>query len=113
VKLREEMVHFFPELEDVEVSHAWTGSCAATGDMFPHVGQHDGIYFATGYCFSGLAMAPYLGHKAAMRLLGNVEAAETLFTQDELRYVPWPKRQSFLIPVAMQYYRMREPLPKL
>ncbi len=113
VKLREEMVHFFPELEDVEVSYAWTGSCAATGDMLPHVGQHDGIYFATGYCFSGLAMAPYLGHKAAMRLLGNIEAAETLFTQDELRYVPWPKRQSFLIPLAMQYYRMREPLPKL
>ncbi|NRP72146.1 Gamma-glutamylputrescine oxidoreductase [Ensifer psoraleae] len=111
-KLREEMVHFFPELDGVDITHAWTGRCAATGDMFPHVGKHDGVHFAIGYCFSGLAMAPYLGHKAALRMLGKHEAARTLFTQDDLRHVAWPKRQSFLIPLAMHYYRMREPLPK-
>jgi glycine/D-amino acid oxidase-like deaminating enzyme len=111
-KLREDIAHFFPEIVDVEITHAWTGRCAATGDMFPHVGRHDGMHFALGYCFSGLAMAPYLGHKAALRMLGEEDAARTLFTQDSLQHVAWPKRQTFLIPLAMHYYRMREPLVK-
>ncbi len=111
-KMRDEIAHFFPELARVEISHAWTGRCAATDDMFPHVGSHHGVHFALGYCFSGLAMAPYLGHKAAMRILGDQEAARTLFMKDDLRQVPWLKRQSWLIPLAMQYYRMREPLRK-
>lgn len=111
-RLREDIAHFFPELADVEITHAWTGRCAATGDMFPHVGRHQGMHFALGYCFSGLAMAPYLGHKAALRMLGKAEEARTLFTQDSLRYVAWPKRQSFLIPLVMHYYRMQEPLAK-
>jgi glycine/D-amino acid oxidase-like deaminating enzyme len=111
-KLRREMLQFFPELESVAITHAWQGRCAATDDLLPHVGQHDGIHFAIGYCFSGLAMAPYLGEKAAARILGDKSAADTLFVQDDLRHVAWPKRQKWLIPVAMHYWRMQEPLPK-
>ena len=112
MKLHEEMLYFFPELEGTRITHAWNGRCAATEDLFPHVGTHNGVHFAIGYCFSGNAMAPYLGHKAAMRLLGDRDGAHTLFTQDALRLVPWPKRQTWLIPIAMQYFRWKEPLPR-
>lgn len=112
LRLREEMAYFFPELRDVRISHAWRGKCAATEDLFPHVGQHEGIHFAMGYCFSGLAMAPYLGNKAAMAILGRTEEARSLFRLDAPRAVAWPARQEWLIPVAMQYFRWREPLPR-
>lgn len=112
LKLREEMVYFFPELRNVRISHAWRGKCAATEDLFPHVGQHDGIHFAMGYCFSGLAMAPYLGTKAAMAILGRTDEARSLFRLDTPRPVAWPARQEWLIPVAMQYFRWQEPLPR-
>lgn len=65
-----------------------------------------------GYCFSGLAMAPYLGNKAAMAILGRTEEARSLFRLDAPRAVAWPARQEWLIPVAMQYFRWREPLPR-
>lgn len=112
LRLRDEMTYFFPELRDVRISHAWRGKCAATEDLFPHVGQHDGMHFAMGYCFSGLAMAPYLGTKAAMAILGRTEEARSLFRLDAPRAVSWPARQEWLIPLAMQYFRWQEPLPR-
>ncbi|MFT4150384.1 MAG: FAD-binding oxidoreductase [Paracoccaceae bacterium] len=111
-RLRQEMAYFFPELADVKVAFAWSGKCAATEDLFPHVGQHQGMHFALGYCFSGLAMAPWLGRKAAMAILGRTEEAQSLFRLDAPRAVPWPKRQEWLIPLAMQYFRWQEPLPR-
>lgn len=111
-RLREEMAYFFPDLAGVKVAFAWSGKCAATEDLFPHVGQHQGMHFALGYCFSGLAMAPWLGRKAAMAILGRAEEARSLFRLDAPRAVAWPKRQEWLIPLAMQYFRWQEPLPR-
>lgn len=110
--LKAEMTYFFPELAGVQIANAWQGRCAATQDMFPHVGVHDGIHFALGYCFSGLAMAPWLGRKAAMAILGRQDEARTLFRKDDLAIVPWPARQERLMPIAMRYYRWRETLPR-
>lgn len=112
MKLHDEMAYFFPELQSVRFAYAWHGRCAATQDLFPHVGAHEGVHFALGYCFSGNAMAPYLGHKAALRIIGDRDGARTLFTQDALKAVAWPKRQPWLIPVAMHYFRWREPVPR-
>jgi glycine/D-amino acid oxidase-like deaminating enzyme len=72
------MLYFFPQLEAARITHAWSGKCAATNDLLPHVGNHGGVHFAIGYCFSGLAMAPYLGEKAAAGMLGDHKSAETV-----------------------------------
>ena len=34
---------------------------------------HDGVWFATGYCGSGVAWASYLGHRLGHKVLGNAE----------------------------------------
>lgn len=111
-RLQQEMAYFFPDLADVKIAYAWSGKCAATDDLFPHVGQHEGVHFALGYCFSGLAMAPWLGRKAAMAILGRTDEAYTLFRMNDPRPVPWPKRQEWLMSLAMQYFRWQEPLPR-
>ena len=41
-----------------------------TFDELPHLGNHDGVYFAMGYCGTGTAMATYLGHLIGRRILG-------------------------------------------
>lgn len=112
IKLHQEICYFYPELAKIKITHAWTGRCAATGDLFPHVGTHDGVHFAMGYCFSGLAMAPWLGRKAALSVLGRSDEARSLFRLDDMPRVFWPKRQTWLMPLAMQYFRWREPLPQ-
>lgn len=75
-----------PELENVKLSHVWTGQCAATFDQWPHIGRHEGMHYAAGYCFAGLPMGTWFGYKIARRILGTQEGA-TVF--DEL---PLPAR---------------------
>ena len=73
--LRHEMVRLFPQLGGVRVSHSWMGFVAYTFDTLMHVGQHDGVHFAAGYCGSGVGMASYLGMKLGLRVLSKAEGA--------------------------------------
>jgi glycine/D-amino acid oxidase-like deaminating enzyme len=111
VDLQREMSFLFPQLAGVKIEYAWTGRCAASGDLFPHTGVHDGMHYSLGYCFSGNAMGPYLGMKAAKRILGSPDAG-TIFERP-LPGVLWPARQQSLIPLVMNYYRwMDRPVDK-
>ena len=105
--LRQEMVALFPALCDVAISRVWTGRCAVSADLLPRYGIRDGVHFALGYCFSGLAMAPYLGRRAARLLLGTDEG-DSVFRRDDLGHMPWLARQEALMPVVMHYYRWRD-----
>lgn len=73
-RLRERLVRILPQLSDVKLSHAWTGNCAATFDLYPHIGEVEGIHYAMGYCFAGVPAGTYFGHKTALKILGAKDA---------------------------------------
>lgn len=102
-KVHRDLVRRFPELRSIRLTHAWVGRCAITRDFLPHTGIHEGVHFALGYCFSGNAMAPYLGTKAALRILGLPQAS-TRFESPNFPKAPWPSRQRWFVPAAMKYY---------
>ncbi|MEM1382727.1 MAG: FAD-binding oxidoreductase [Pseudomonadota bacterium] len=77
-RLRAAMLGVFPELGDVGLTHSWRGFVAFTFDNVPHIGQLGGVWHACGYNGSGVAMAPYLGWRLAMKML-CAEEAETGF----------------------------------
>lgn len=90
-RLRAHMASVFPELWDVELTHAWKGRIAYTSDVIPHLGRLEGgrlsgAYFAAGYCGSGVALAPYLGWRLGQKILGGPEAASAL---DVARFRPF------------------------
>ncbi|MDX1709927.1 MAG: FAD-binding oxidoreductase [Rhodovibrionaceae bacterium] len=64
------LLTIFPELEGVRISHSWRGQLAFTRDHVPHIGVRNGVHHALGYSGSGVAMAPYLGHRVAQKVLG-------------------------------------------
>lgn len=72
------MVRVFPQLKDVDVSHAWSGTVAYTFDHAPHLGVHDGLHYVMGYCGSGVGRATYFGHKAALQMLGDAGGKTSL-----------------------------------
>lgn len=110
-RLHGDMIGLFPDLAGVRLSHAWTGRCAATWDLYPHVGVHDGMHYAAGYCFSGNAMAPYLGIRAARRILG-APGADTFFARGDFPRAPWYARSDRLMAVLMSYYAWADrPVP--
>ncbi|MEO1274192.1 MAG: FAD-binding oxidoreductase [Pseudomonadota bacterium] len=87
-RLRGQMLSIFPELEDVAITHSWTGRIAYTRDSIPHIGRHEGLWFACGYCGSGVAMAPYLGWRMAEKILGG-DGARTGFDATRFNRVPF------------------------
>jgi len=103
--LYEDLIFLFPALRDVGISHAWTGRCAATWDVFPRVGINpDGIHYAMGYCFSGNAMAPHLARKMAAAILGRTGQAASVFRTAHVPKVPWLARSPWAMPLAMRAY---------
>jgi glycine/D-amino acid oxidase-like deaminating enzyme len=105
--LHAELVRLFPELVGTRISHSWCGFIAYTFDELAHVGQHDGLFYAMGYCGSGVGMAGYLGMRISQQVLGRKEGATafdglTFPTRPLYRGNPW-----FLAP-AIRYYRWRD-----
>jgi glycine/D-amino acid oxidase-like deaminating enzyme len=101
------LVRNFPELAAYPLHRAWTGRCAGTFDLFPHVGKNDGVHFAMGYCFSGLPMGTYLGGKAAAKILGLKEGA-TAFDSLDFRTFPLYRGNPWFVPLAMKWYDLKD-----
>ena len=77
--LRQNMCALFPQLQQTKITHAWSGLVAYSFDHIPHLGVKNGMYYAMGYCGSGVARANYLGHQIALKMLG--QGGETSFDQ--------------------------------
>ncbi|MGH6958927.1 MAG: NAD(P)/FAD-dependent oxidoreductase, partial [Dongiaceae bacterium] len=106
-RLHAKVRRIFPELRTVRLSHVWTGKCAATFDLYPHVGLQDGMHFALGYCFAGLPMGTWLGQKAAFRILGEADAA-TAFDDLAFPTMPLYSGNPWFVPLAMKYYDLQD-----
>lgn len=106
-KLRTELVRLFPELASVGISHSWGGLVAYTFDTLAHTGERDGVFYAMGYCGSGVGMAGYLGMRLGERLIGRGEGTvglDAIPFQTRPLYTgnPW-----FLAP-SVAWYRWRD-----
>jgi glycine/D-amino acid oxidase-like deaminating enzyme len=104
-ELEQDLRFILPALSDVRITHAWTGRCAGTRDLFPHLGvTPNGMHYALGYCFSGNAMGPYLARKAAARILGRNDEAHTLFDSGSFPKLPLAARIRWTMPLLLKYY---------
>lgn len=103
-RLRDEMVRLFPELAGVRVSHSWAGFVAYTFDDLPHIGIHDGIRFAMGYCGSGVGLSTYLGMRTGQQLLGK-ESGRTGFDDIPFQTRPFYTGRPWFLSAAVAGYR--------
>jgi glycine/D-amino acid oxidase-like deaminating enzyme len=100
----------FPQLAETKVTHSWMGYVAYTFDTLPHVGKQDGLYYAMGYCGSGVSLATYFGMRIGQQVLGKAEGKTALDN------IPFPTRPLysgnpwFLAP-SIFYYQLRDKLP--
>ncbi len=69
--LRRSLVRFWPQLEDVPLSHVWGGRLGIPFDLTPHIGRVGGSWYAMGYAGHGVGLSCQLGHELAMMLLGE------------------------------------------
>jgi glycine/D-amino acid oxidase-like deaminating enzyme len=102
-----EFLRIFPHLRGTPVAHSWSGNVAYTFDTMPHLGEHDGIHFAMGYCGSGLAFGPYFGFKIAQRIVGGNDTRtefDALTFETRPLYTGWP----WFLPGVILVYALRD-----
>jgi len=77
--VRPKMLKVFPDLADVAVTHAWGGTLAITPSRLPVWGElRPGVYNASGYSGSGVALATMAGKVLAEALTGDRRRLEVM-----------------------------------
>jgi glycine/D-amino acid oxidase-like deaminating enzyme len=101
--VRRLLADLFPDLGEPALTHMWCGNVGMTRDQIPHVGSHDGLHYAAGFSGSGVAMAPYLGYKVALKVLADPDGA-TAFDDTRFRAVPFYEGHPWFLPFMSLYY---------
>jgi glycine/D-amino acid oxidase-like deaminating enzyme len=105
--LHRHLLHLFPSLAGVRITHGWKGNVAFAFDMLPHVGVQDGVHFALGCNGSGLGMMTHLGGVAARMMLGGANAASA-FARLPLTTLPGYAGVPWFMPVVTGWYRLKD-----
>ncbi len=103
------MVRIFPELSSTRITHMWMGFVGFSFDHLPHLGRHNGIYYAMGYCGSGIALAGYMGTRIGQQVLGLAEGDSPL-SQIRFQGRPYYRGNPWFMRPALYYYRLRDAL---
>jgi glycine/D-amino acid oxidase-like deaminating enzyme len=106
-RLREILIDILPQLADVRLENVWTGKCAGTFDMMPHIGNNDRVWYALGYNFGGVAMGTYLGAKLAYKITGRPEGA-SVFGQRPFPTLPFYRGNPWFVPLVMKWFDFRD-----
>lgn len=91
--LRRDMVAMFPQLADVAVTHSWSGQLGVTFDAMPHIGRHEGIWYALGYGGHGVALSTLLAGQVADLMCGERQSSVFMDIEHPTRFFyrgqPW------------------------
>lgn len=105
--LYRDMCRVFPELEGTRITHCWSGYVGYTRDVFPHLGERDRVYYAMGYCGTGVVRSTYFGRKIALKILGDKEG-RTAFDDLDFRSYPVNFLARRMVPAVTEMYRFRD-----
>jgi glycine/D-amino acid oxidase-like deaminating enzyme len=106
-RLQHELVALFPDLHDVAITHVWTGNIAMTRSDLPAIGQRDGIWYALGCNGSGVALMTYLGHKLALKVLGDKQG-DTAFDDIAFKPLPFYDGRPWFLRLMTYWFRARD-----
>jgi len=102
------MCEIFPQLASTRVSYSWHGFVGYTFDSLPHIGEHEGLHYAMGYCGSGISMSSYLGSLMGLQMSGREQ--RTGFTDVGFPTRPLYSGNPWFLKPSIAYYQLRDRL---
>jgi glycine/D-amino acid oxidase-like deaminating enzyme len=104
--LRAAMEDMFPQLKGIGIDYCWGGLVDMTADRLPRAGEHQGMYFATGYSGHGVQMSVHMGQVMADVMAGKPEC-------NPWRTLEWPAITGhvgtpWFLPFVGAYYRFQD-----
>ncbi|WP_102794190.1 NAD(P)/FAD-dependent oxidoreductase [Bowmanella denitrificans] len=80
-----------PALSGIKVAYFWSGWVSVSLDDYPRICQADDqgqVFYAMGYCGSGLSFASQAGKRLAQRVAGDTSLPDLPFMQSPLPHFP-------------------------
>ncbi len=100
--LRRQLLGYFPQLADAEITNVWGGKLGVPFDLIPHMGQVGGVWYAMGYAGHGVGLSTLMGTELAGMLLGEEPPSVFTTVPPPTRFyyqgTPW-----FLTPASVLY----------
>lgn len=106
-EMQRTMATVFPQLAGARAEYCWTGRMGFSFDRVPHLGVRDGVHYAMGFCGAGMPMGTWLGHKIALRILEDADAA-TAFDDIPFRGRPLYRGRPWFLPPVVHAYNARD-----
>jgi glycine/D-amino acid oxidase-like deaminating enzyme len=83
----------------VDITHCWSGYVAMNRDMIPRIFSHEGLYYAAGYCGSGVVWARWTGQKVALHFRPP-------------RLIPFYNGKPWFMPAFFGWYELQDRLAR-
>ncbi len=110
-KLRPNLEKVFPQLKDVNITHAWSGNFAISFTRVPQMGRIGAnTYFAHGYSGHGVTGSHLFGKILAEAIDGDLSRFDTFAN---LKWMPFPGGKTFRVPysvIGSWWYGLRDKL---
>jgi glycine/D-amino acid oxidase-like deaminating enzyme len=94
----------FPQLENTRVDYAWHGKVGYPFDHLPHIGVHDGLHYALGFCGHGVVMSLFFGSQLAKAI--NGEKCDLPFWGMNFPAKIFFRKRPWFLPLAGAYYKI-------
>lgn len=101
--LKIHLCNIFPELEKTTIDYSWCGKVAYTFDHTPHLGIQDGLYYAIGYCGSGVTRSIYLARQLSRKMLG-LDDHQTAFDDLGFKSKPFYTGTPWFMPAVLKWH---------
>ncbi|MFS3136963.1 NAD(P)/FAD-dependent oxidoreductase [Gluconacetobacter sacchari] len=106
IVLRRSMIGMFPALAQTRIDYCWGGVVDMSADRLPHAGQHDGLFFATGFSGHGTQMSVHLGSAMAGVMLGM--RSDILWDQGAWPAIAGHYGKPWFLPAVGAWYRIKD-----
>ncbi|MFT4937198.1 MAG: glycine/D-amino acid oxidase-like deaminating enzyme [Paraglaciecola sp.] len=82
----------FPQLNEITIAYFWSGWVSVSFDDYPRIwgNQDNNVFYAMGYCGSGLSFAAQAGKRLAQKVAGDSTLPSIPYMQSSLPKFPLP-----------------------
>ncbi len=109
--IRPKMLKTFPQLADVAIDYAWSGTFLMTLNRLPQFGVVNGnVYYAQGYSGHGMALAGLAGRLMAEAIAGQAERFDAFAAMPHRRFPGGTLLRTPLLVLATTFYKLRDRL---
>ncbi|BDX05363.1 NAD(P)/FAD-dependent oxidoreductase [Planctobacterium marinum] len=110
-KLKAAFDRYFPALTTLSTERFWSGWISVSADDIPHAlesEQHPGIYYATGYCGSGLSFSCQAGKRLADMICKPESALNSPVYQKQIPAFPFSSMRRTGLTLFYAWHRILE-----